>query len=223
MFTRSGGFAVLLPVKSPGTGKSRLSALTPSERGRLAAAFATDAVDACLATAGVAGVLVVSDDASFAATLAARGARTTSDPAAGLNAALRHGAGVVRAARPDLQPVALCADLPALAPDDLATALAFAAAHTGAQCFVRDADGTGTTLYTASYDAFGPRFGAGSAQAHADAGALAIPGELTTLRRDVDDADGLAAAVALGMGPASREVVSEMAIGPHSRRSTTRS
>ena len=70
MFTRPGSFAVLLPVKSPGTGKSRLSALRDSDRARLAAAFATDVVDACLSTDGVAGVLVVSDDAAFAATLA---------------------------------------------------------------------------------------------------------------------------------------------------------
>lgn len=223
MFTRSGAFAVLLPVKSPGTGKSRLSALSPVERSRLAAAFATDVVDACLGTTGVAGVLVVSDDAAFAATLVARGAETCADPGGGLNAALRHGADVVRRARPDLQPVALCADLPALLPADLASALEFAGTHAGAACFVRDADETGTSLYTARYDDFDPRFGAGSAAAHTSAGAEPVPGELTTLRHDVDDADGLSAAVAIGLGAASRQVVSEMAIGPHSRRSTARS
>lgn len=197
MFTRPGSFAVLLPVKSPGTGKSRLSALRDDQRALLAAAFATDVVDACLLSEDVAGVLVVSDDAPFAAELAARGAATCADPGGGLNAALRHAAVVLRARRPDLRPAALCGDLPALTPADLSAALA---AGGPGPCFVRDADGTGTTLYCAEYDDFDPRFGPGSADAHATAGALPLPGELTSLRRDVDDADGLAAAVALGVG-----------------------
>ncbi|GAA3674459.1 2-phospho-L-lactate guanylyltransferase [Nocardioides ginsengisoli] len=222
MFTREGGFAVLLPVKSPGTGKSRLTTLTDAERAALAAAFAVDAVDACLRTPGVAGVLVISDDAGFAATLAAHGAETSADPGGGLNAALRHGADVVRRLRPELRPVALCADLPALRPDDLAEALSYAATDATA-CFVRDADGTGTSLYTAPFDEFDPRFGVDSANAHAAAGARPAPGELATLRRDVDDADGLAAAIALGLGAASQRVVDEMRNGPHSSRSTARS
>ena len=41
----------------------------------------------------------------------------------------------------------------------------------------------------------------GSAAAHADAGAHALPGDLPGLRRDVDDVDDLRAAVALGVGP----------------------
>ncbi|GAA1522076.1 2-phospho-L-lactate guanylyltransferase [Nocardioides humi] len=211
MFRRPGPFAVVLPVKSPGTGKSRLSMLRDAERALLAAAFATDVVDACLRTDGVAGVLVVSDDEEFAATLAVRGAGTCADPGGGLNAALRHGAAVAHDVRPDLRPVALCADLPALVPADLAAALAVVAAEAG-PCFVRDTDGTGTTLYTAAYDDFDPRFGAGSADAHAGAGARPLPGALSTLRRDVDDADGLAAAIALGMGPSSTAALH--AIGP---------
>lgn len=211
VFTRPGSFAVLVPVKSPGTGKSRLSTLPDAERARLAAAFATDVVDACLRTDGVAGVLVVSDDAAFATTLAARGARVVDDPGAGLNAALRHAAAHVHDRRPDLRPVALCADLPALVPVDLAAALGRAATVPGA-CFVRDADGTGTTLYAAPYDDFAPRFGAGSAAAHVRAGARPLLGDLPTLRRDVDDARSLAAAIALGMGESSSAVL--RAIGP---------
>lgn len=211
MFTRPGSFAVLLPVKSPGTGKSRLSALRDSERALLAAAFANDVVDTCLRTDGVAGVLVISDDPVFAATLAARGAATCADPGGGLNAALRHGAAYLRDLRPDLRPVALCGDLPCLVPRDLAAALADVASAPG-PCFVRDADATGTTLYCAEHDAFDPRFGAGSAAAHAGAGARAVAGDLPTLRRDVDDLDGLAAAISLGVGPASAEVL--RTIGP---------
>ncbi|WGX98656.1 2-phospho-L-lactate guanylyltransferase [Nocardioides sp. L-11A] len=206
MFTRPGPFAVLLPVKSPGTGKSRLATLSDPHRALLAAAFAVDVVDACLRTDGVAGVLVVSDDTDFAARLAARGAATCPDPGGGLNAALRHAAAYLRARRPDLRPAALCGDLPALVPSDLAAALTDAASDPG-PCFVGDADGTGTTLYCAQYADFDPRFGPGSAAAHAGAGARPLAADLLTLRRDVDDVAGLAAAIALGTGDSSTDVL----------------
>ncbi|THI95880.1 2-phospho-L-lactate guanylyltransferase, partial [Nocardioides sp.] len=63
MVSRPDGFVVLLPVKSPGTGKSRLAGLSDCERSRLAAAFARDALAACLATPAITRVVVVSDDA----------------------------------------------------------------------------------------------------------------------------------------------------------------
>lgn len=201
MVVRPGSFAVLLPVKSPGSGKSRLSALPDADRRRLAAAFAADAVSVCTTTAGIALVVVISDDEAFAASLAGDGVVACADPGAGLNAALRHGAAMAHDLAPGLRPVALLADVPALTAADLAAALDHA--HTAGPCFVEDADGTGTTLYTATYDAFDPRFGAGSAAAHRAAGAAPIDGPLTTLRRDVDDLAGLAAAVALGVGAAT--------------------
>src|SRR5436305_745035 len=74
----------------------------------------------------------------------ALGARTVPDaPDRGLNPALDHGAlstGAVAVA-------ALSSDLPALRPQELAAALAAAAAAD--RCFVADAAGTGTTLLTA--------------------------------------------------------------------------
>jgi 2-phospho-L-lactate guanylyltransferase len=193
---------VLLPVKSPGTGKSRLSSLPDEHRRRLAAAFAADVVRACLATPEVGLVVIVSDDGDFAASLAGGGAVTLADPGGGLNAALRHAAAHAHVERPDLQPAALLADLPAVTPRDLGAALARAGTDRGSW-FVRDADATGTTFYSAPYDAFEPRFGPGSAAAHVAGGARPMPGELATLRRDVDDLDDLDAAVALGVGPAT--------------------
>lgn len=195
-----GSFAVLLPVKSPGTGKSRLSALPDAERRRLAAAFAADAVAACTATPAVALVVVVSDDAAFAASLAGPGVEPCEDPGGGLNAALRHAAARTHDAHPALRPVALLADLPALTAADLGAALA---ALGPGPTYVADAEGTGTTLYTAAYDAFDPRFGAGSAAAHRAAGAAPLDGALASLRRDVDDLDDLAGAIALGVGAAT--------------------
>lgn len=202
MVVRPGSFAVLLPVKSPGSGKTRLSALPDDDRRRLAAAFAADVVAVCTTTPGVALVVVISDDEAFAASLAGDGVVACPDPGAGLNAALLHGAATAHDLAPGLRPAALLADVPALTAADLAAALGHALTAPG-PCFVEDADGTGTTLYTAAYDAFDPRFGAGSADAHRAAGAAPIGGPLPTLRRDVDDLAGLAAAVALGVGAAT--------------------
>lgn len=203
-----GSFAVLLPVKSPGTGKSRLSALPDADRRRLAAAFAADAVAACTTTPSVGLVVVVSDDAEFAASLP--GTVACGDPGHGLNAALRHGAAHAHALRPGLQPVALLADLPALTAADLGDALASVGAGAA---YVPDAEGTGTTLYTAPYDAFDPRFGAGSAAAHAASGAVELADAPARLRRDVDDLDDLAGAIALGVGPATAAALAATA-GP---------
>lgn len=203
------GFVVVVPVKSPGVGKSRLGDLDGIDRSLLAAAFATDTVSACLRTDAVVGVLVVTEDAGLAAALTALGAETCDDgPVPGLNPALRHGAAVAADRWPDATPVALLADLPALQADDLASALTQVADRTSdAAAYVVDADGTGTTLYAAPYDTFDPRFGLDSAAAHAASGAVAVEGELATLRRDVDDADGLWAAVALGVGAATRKLL----------------
>lgn len=206
MVVRPGSFAVLLPVKSPGTGKSRLSALPDEHRRRLAAAFAADVVRSCLATPAVGLVLIVSDDAGFAISLAAGEALTLADPGGGLNAALRHASAQARIERPELQPVALLADLPSLTPEDLTAALAHATPGQGSW-FVRDADDTGTTLYSAPYDVFEPRFGPGSAAAHLAGGATPVPGALATLRRDVDDLTDLDGAIALGVGPATADAL----------------
>lgn len=198
---------VVVPVKPPDVGKSRLLGVPAAERSALAAAFATDTVGACLETPGVARVLVTTDDARFATALAALGADTCPDGATGLNEALVQAAAEARRRWPALVPVALCADLPALRPADLAAALA---AASGAPSYVADAEGSGTTLYTAPHDAFDPRFGAGSAAAHAAGGATAVPGDLPGLRRDVDDLATLGAAVGLGVGPATRALLARL-------------
>ncbi|THV17743.1 2-phospho-L-lactate guanylyltransferase [Nocardioides caeni] len=196
---------VIIPVKSPGTAKSRLTAVSREQRARLAAAFATDVVDAALRTPGVVAVWVVSDDDGFAHLLAFRGARVCADPGMGLNAALRAGAAAARAVHPAARPVALFADLPCLTSDDLAAALAELV--DGIAAFVADADGSGSSLYSAEYDDFDPCFGVDSAAAHRAAGAVPLQGTLATLRRDVDDLAGLADAMTLGVGPATSAVV----------------
>ena len=195
---------VVIPVKPPGIGKSRLVGVPADRRVALATAFAVDTVAACLATPGVARVLVTTDDARFASTVTAMGANACPDGSNGLNPALIQA--VAEAARqwPDLRPVALLADLPSLRPDELAAALG---SVTAPMAYVADTAGTGTTLYTASSAAFSPRFGVDSAAAHAADGAAPVLGELAGLRQDVDDMLSLHAAIALGVGPATRAVL----------------
>ncbi|MDN4172810.1 2-phospho-L-lactate guanylyltransferase [Nocardioides sp. SOB77] len=207
----SARFVAVLPVKPPAFGKSRLGDLGDDQRRRLAAAFALDTAAACLAARSVAEVLVATDDAVFSAQLTALGCAAVPDGDTNdLNSALRQAVSEARRRWPDLEPVALCADLPALRPDDLDTALA--ALVPGGPSFVADADGVGTTLYTAAYDEFDPHFGGGSRQAHLFSGALELRGELATLRRDVDDLDDLRAAAVLGLGPRTAPLVRELGL-----------
>lgn len=195
------GFVALIPVKSPTVGKSRLVGV--ADREDLARAIATDTVRAAAAANAVRRVVVITDD-DFAPVARSLGVDVVADPARGLNAALRLGAALAAADWPTLRPVALLADLPALTAPLLDAALAQVA---GGPAYCSDAEGTGTTLYTAAYAEFDPHFGPGSAAAHAATGAVAIEGELAGLRRDVDDPDTLRAAVGLGLGAATASIV----------------
>jgi 2-phospho-L-lactate/phosphoenolpyruvate guanylyltransferase len=193
-------YVLLVPVKPPAVGKSRL--LGVADRRALAEAFALDTVAACLDADLVGRVLVVTDDAEFSAHLSALGASAIPDGVADdLNGTLRQAAAEARRRWPDLMPAALCADLPALRHTDLDEVLRGAPAE---PWFVPDAAGVGTTLYAAAYDAFDPRFGPGSRQAHLDAGAREVVDAPVSVRRDVDDVDDLADAIRLGVGPRTR-------------------
>src|SRR5690242_5961812 len=78
----SSAYVVLLPVKPPARGKSRLE-VDPARRRALAAAFALDTARACLAATRVTAVLAVTDDAPFAADLRAAGCDTIPDGVTG--------------------------------------------------------------------------------------------------------------------------------------------
>lgn len=202
-------YVVLVPVKPPAVGKSRMQGVTSDERVRLAAGFALDVVAACLSTPAVAQVLAVTDDARFAAELGRTGCAVVPDGVAGdLNESLRLAALEAHRRWPELVPVALCADLPALRAADLADALGgWSGAAPG---FVADSEGVGTTLYVATTSAFAPAFGARSRRAHLAAGSRELPGDLSTLRRDVDDLPSLLDARRLGLGPRTSAVVATL-------------
>jgi len=195
-------WSLVVPLKPLAVAKSRLAAVGGG-RPALALAFALDTVAAVLACDAVEDVTVVSDDVTAGERLAALGAFVVPDlPAAGLNAALRYGEGVVRERRPAAAVAALNGDLPALRPAELSVVLQGAAAASG-RAFLADAAGVGTTLLTASARiALSPAFGGPSRARHLGSGAreLALDG-VPSVRQDVDTPDDLRAALALGVGP----------------------
>ncbi|GIJ45736.1 2-phospho-L-lactate guanylyltransferase [Virgisporangium aliadipatigenens] len=199
------GWTVLVPIKPLADAKTRLRGAVDADlHADLVLAMARDTVAAALACPDVATVAVVTGEPAVAAAVGAQGAVVVPEPAApdaartagGLNAALAHGAAAVG----DGWVAAMPADLPALRPAELAAALRTARAA-GRPGYVADADGTGTVLLTAvPGTSLRPRFGPGSAEAHARGGAATFGGDWPSLRRDVDTPDDLGAAAALGLG-----------------------
>jgi 2-phospho-L-lactate guanylyltransferase len=197
------GWSLVVPLKPLAVAKSRLAGAAGAARPALALAFAADTVAAALACAAVRDVTVVTDDPLAGAELGALGARVVADaPAAGLNAALRHGAEQVRLRRPGSAVAALNGDLPALRPAELAAVLE-EALRAPQRAFLADAAGPGTTLLAALPGvALSPAFGGPSRARHLASGAreILLP-DVPTVRQDVDTPDDLRAALAYGPGP----------------------
>jgi 2-phospho-L-lactate guanylyltransferase len=196
-------WSIVVPAKRLAAAKTRLAPLTGAladdvgvGHAELVLALLADTVAAARDSPAVARILVVTDDPRATAVVTGLGARTVPDePDSGLNAALAHGA---RAASGG--PVAaLSSDLPALRADELTAALHAAAALPRA--FVADAAGSGTTLLAVLEGDLAPRFGPGSAAAHAAGGAVPLAGDWPGLRQDVDTPADLHAACWLGVGP----------------------
>jgi 2-phospho-L-lactate guanylyltransferase len=205
--------ALLVPVKAWDRAKTRLvsDGTLPAVLARdLALAFAADAVAAAVRSPLVARVYVVTDQPE----LALPDVTVLPDEGAGdLNAALRAAAVRIGAHHPDLGVAAMCADLPCLRTEDLTTALGSPDDGWGDRWFVADVAGTGTTLLGAAPGhELAPAFGAGSAARHRDSGARPLDAPLTSLRLDVDTADDLGRAVALGTGPRTAAVLAAHAV-----------
>ncbi|MFF3750824.1 2-phospho-L-lactate guanylyltransferase [Streptomyces sp. NPDC002018] len=199
----TGRWSLVVPLKPLRLAKSRLAGTAGDAlRPRLALAFAQDTVAAALACAAVRDVAVVTDDPTAAAELSALGARIVPDsPGGGLNAALAHGARVVRTRRPRAAVAALNADLPALRPSELGRVLA--AAEHFPRAFLADAAEIGTTLLAAAPGTeLNPAFGGPSRLRHLSSGAVEIVlTGVDSVRRDVDTGDDLLVAAGLGLGP----------------------
>ncbi|UFR02063.1 2-phospho-L-lactate guanylyltransferase [Streptomyces sp. Go40/10] len=195
-------WTLVIPLKPLTRAKSRLAdTADDGVRPGLALAFAQDTVGAALACPAVSDVAVVTDDELAGRELAALGARIVPDtPRSGLNAALAHGAAVVRSLRPGAPLAALNADLPALRPAELSRVLSAAAEFPRA--FLADAAERGTTLLAAGPGReLQPSFGVDSRARHRASGAaeLALTG-VDSVRQDVDTGDDLRAALRLGVG-----------------------
>lgn len=202
---------LVVPVKRLDRAKSRLRGAVTGPHPELVLALLLDTVAAAAAAPGVRRVLVVCEDPRVTKALAAAlpGTEHVDERGLpGLNAALRHGAGLLRADSPGGVVGALQADLPALRAADLAAAVAEAA---GRRAFCPDRTGTGTTLLlSAPGGPLDPRFGVGSATAHRLGGAVTVGTGLASLRCDVDTAADLAAAAALGLGPRTARAAGEI-------------
>ncbi|MER5469303.1 2-phospho-L-lactate guanylyltransferase [Streptomyces sp. NPDC002935] len=207
-------WTLVVPLKPLARAKSRL-ADTASDvlRPGLALAFAQDTVAAALACAAVRDVAVVTGDALAGRELSALGARIVADePGGGLNAALTHGAAVVRSRDPESAVAALNADLPALRPLELARVLA--AAGEFPRAFLADAAAIGTTLLAASPGLeLLPAFGGDSRNRHRASGAAELRLDaVDSVRQDVDTRDDLRAALTLGVGPRTAAAAARLLI-----------
>jgi 2-phospho-L-lactate guanylyltransferase len=191
-------WTVVVPVKPAAEGKTRLTDAVP-DRTALARAIALDTLAAAAAATRVERVIVVTDDPELT-TAATRIPKVTAigeGDERGLDAAIATG---MRAAGPAPR-AALLGDLPALRAADLDIALE--AAESVERGLVPDAEGSGSTLVTARAGAvWVSGFGEDSAARHRLLGCtdLQILAD-STLRYDVDTAEQLAAASALGLGP----------------------
>jgi len=198
--------SLIVPMKQPRVGKSRLrGAVADRDHPALVLALAWDTLAAATA-AGVRRVLVVAADPAAVSGLRRPGVEVVGERGPGdLNSALRQGAELLRAEDPGAVVGAMQADLPALRPDELAAAFAEAA---GERAFAADAEGTGTTLLlSAAGGPLDPRFGAGSARAHAGSGAAPLRLAAPSLRRDVDTPADLRQARELGVGERTRALL----------------
>jgi len=190
-------WAAIVPIKSWRTAKSRLDSQSREE---LARSFALDVLDVLDASDRIGRVVVVSAEPELAA------GRLVIDDPGRLNEAVV--AARDRLAAEDFPgPVVVVpADLPSLTTETLDAALGLLEAHD--QAFVPDADGAGTTLLAAQRTAdLEPRYGSDSARVHG-VRAVAVTDVDPRVRRDVDSASDLAAAIALGVGPHSNAVTS---------------
>ncbi|WLP90154.1 2-phospho-L-lactate guanylyltransferase [Gordonia sp. NB41Y] len=219
----------VLAVKHLDGAKTRLAASRPPEdpdttpaHRDLVLAMLLDTV-AAVSAAGVGPIVVVTPDDDVLRTVARTGAaglREQQHPRPSLNLAYLQGAAWLRARHPRLRMAMMVqADLPAATGTALAEVLGAASAHRAA--LLADADGDGTALLIRPiFAADAPAFGVDSAAAHRRSGAVELDParrRWTELRTDVDTAADLDAAVALGVGTHTREVLATSFTGRPAR------
>lgn len=215
------GWTIVVPVKSLAHAKSRLTGtLAPHARRALVLAMASDVLDACVATEGVARVRVVTGDGEVAALARGRGLEVVPEPDARPDAdPLNPALAAALAGTPG--PVAVVtADLPELRPEHLHRILSAAARHP--HSVLPDHRGAGTTMafWTGSGSERVPRFGTDSASRHLlEGGAVPLTGADPTgaAARDVDTPEDLARLTARAVGGATASAIGALGdvLPPH--------
>lgn len=188
---------LVVPLKPVLDAKSRL-ATQPRIKHELVRAFARDVVEACLTGAPDEDVVVVCD-ATWTGELPP-GVRIVPDQGPDLNGALSAAAATFP--RDDVVAVIL-GDLPCVTPEDIRRLLLVAGRELAGHesVVVPDADGTGTAVLISRAGVLRPAFGPGSRQAHRFPGSTELTGpRWRRIRRDVDELDDIARALALGVG-----------------------
>lgn len=195
-----GSHAVVVPVKVLSQAKSRIHVEPPSARSALALAFALDMLEAVSLCPSVRGAIVVTDEPVVRGHCCHDSNQFwVADPGSDLNAAIVRGVGAGELLFPTAAVAVVMADLPALRPYELSSALEAARAHQLA--YVADAAGSGTTLLAGrTPEDLLPSFGPASASRHEDLGAVGITTSIPTLRRDVDTHQDLEEALTMGVG-----------------------
>jgi 2-phospho-L-lactate/phosphoenolpyruvate guanylyltransferase len=200
----------LVPVRSPGSGKTRLSTgLDVDERAALAGAMLADVVAVLTGTPAVDDVVVVAAGAPAAAVAAALGVDAILDPpgAHGIDRALAAASARLPAAAATL---VVAADLPRLTTADVTTLLSTSAPVAVAPT----ADGGTGGLLRRPAEVIATAYGPGSAQAHVDAarraGIDAPVLDLPGFRDDIDTWDDLRRLRYGWVGPRTAAVVAAL-------------
>jgi 2-phospho-L-lactate guanylyltransferase len=201
--------AAVIALKPTEYAKSRLAVPDPLRR-RLAWTMALDTLSAL--GRALPHVLVVSDQPALEARLRRAGLAVeviSESGHVGMNSALGRGALILQAE--GFSSVLACVgDLPALRPESVARILDASRSHP--RSFVADASGVGTTMLVAHDVELAPEFQGRSAAAHHASGAVGLAAEaigspVADARRDVDTEADLAAAIGLGVGPATSALI----------------
>lgn len=214
--TRARGWVAIVPVKAGAVAKSRLVGVEgeglPS-REALLLAFSTDVVRALRSVPSVLDVVVVTNAPERLRQIAELGVTVVREPAppaggireSALNAAVRFGATVARAAHRDANLLVMQGDVPAADGPSLRSTIKLAERYERAM--VADADGTGTTmLFATAPHEFTSSFGIGSRSAHHRDGHVVLDAP-ARVRRDVDTIDDLRDALAMGVGPSTSAII----------------
>ncbi|NIL78367.1 2-phospho-L-lactate guanylyltransferase [Rhodococcus sp. B10] len=199
-------WSVLVPVKPLTAAKSRLD--VGDMRKHYALAFAQDTVAALSGCPDVAVIFAITADPVVREAQSHSRVVFLDDLHGDLNRSVAAGLGLVRRLAPDTHTAVVMADLPALTPEEFSE-VCFLASQCG-ESYVSDREGFGTTALFSTGDRLRPKFGPGSAGDYAAAGytELAVhsyPG----IRRDVDTVEHLEAAARLGVGRATKTLMSK--------------